>query len=579
MEQKIKKQQQRMIFVMLLIFAMTAWQFKFIYDGVMANVYMNGAIILAFLFACAIAFYNIHKLKREVVAIYALREMWDDVRMGPKNAQSDPYWRHYRALKPGVVFQPPKILGHAYDLVVDELGRTKSLRLGVETMTTLVHKIDQKLADERSFLGYMSGLLVFMGLIGAFIGLLKMVGSIGGIIGGLEGAAAGGGDGFGKLLGDLQKPLGGMATGFASSLFGLFGSLVVGLLGRFCNDAATVIKNEFEDWLVSVAQIDSTHSTAGTGSGEAVGNGAGIGREGKAIAQQIAVSLDPLLTRSINAMVNKQQAALDRTTDAIRALADRQGEQAEAVRATADKLAIVVANQTEVQQHVARMTSMGNSISELKVEMERMAATFEKRVATSFEPLTRLVETALRAQFETLERLAAQQTELTIAITRLSEITPAETQGMVGEKLENGINQGFDKIARVLDTTSRAVAHGLHQISQQQAQVNQIVTTMGGQGGQDMAPVLRGLERSIGKGFLEISRSLEANFSAYAQLVEAARAGAPLPSIPEAQPVADDVSVFEADRMEDAEPPKPAIDPMVMAQRLYETARQNRGVA
>ncbi len=330
-----------MLLVMMLIFAMTAWQFQFLYDGVMANVYMNGAIIAAFLFACMFAFYNIHKLKREVVALYALREMWDDVRLGPKNAQTDPYWRHYRALKPGIVFEAPKILGHAFDLVVDEIGRTKTLRLGVETMTTLVHKIDQKLADERSFLGYMSGLLVFMGLIGAFIGLLKMVGSIGGIIGGLEGAAAGGGDGFGKLLSDLQKTA--RRHGHRLRLLAV---RPVRLAGR--RPARPVLQRRGDRHQARVRELAGLGRPArrqlGNHHGESAGHGGGAGgsvgsREGKAIAQQIAVSLDPLISRSIAALVNKQQAALDRTTDAIRALAEKQGEQAEAVRSTADKLA------------------------------------------------------------------------------------------------------------------------------------------------------------------------------------------------------------------------------------------------
>lgn len=567
MEHKIKKQQQRMLFVILLIFAMTAWQFNFIYDGVMANVYMNGAIIFAFLFACLLAFHQVYQLKREVVAMNALREMWDDIRHRARNEAADPYWRHYRALKPGIVFQPPKILGHAYDMVVDEIARTKTLRLGVETMTTLIHKIDQKLADERSFLGYMSGLLVFMGLIGAFIGLLKMVGSIGGIIGGLEGAAAGGGDGFGKLLGDLQKPLGGMATGFASSLFGLFGSLVVSLLGRFVNDAATAIKNEFEDWLVSVAQIDGPAVSSG---GHASGFGTGANTQGaQVIAGQIAGALDPVLTKTMQVMAAKNAEALERTTETIRALAEKQADQADAVRQTADKLTAVVANQTEVQQHIARMTTMGNSISEMKVEMERMAATFEKRVATSFEPLTRLVETALRAQFETLERLAAQQTELTIAITRLSDITPTETQGMIGEKLEAGVNQGFDKVARVLDTTSRAIAHGLHQLAQQQMQVNTVLTKLNFGGSQDFNPALKSLERTITTGFIEVGRALEIGLSAP---IDTARQAPKAPAVS----VDEDIAAFDAEALA-AE--KAKADPIAMAEKLYQTARAARGEA
>ena len=124
-------------------------------------------------------------------------------------------------------------------------------------MNTLVHKIGQTIDDEKSLLGYMSGLLVFMGLIGTFIGLLHMVGSMGGIIGTLASSTGGaaGADAFQQLLGALQEPLKGMASGFAASLFGLFSSLVVGLLARMAGQAAGVLKHEFESWLAGVVQI------------------------------------------------------------------------------------------------------------------------------------------------------------------------------------------------------------------------------------------------------------------------------------------------------------------------------------
>jgi hypothetical protein len=84
------------------------------------------------------------------------------------------------------------------------------------------------------------------------MGLLAMVGSIGGILSSLQATGSGGTEGFSKLLGDLQVPLGGMATGFAASLFGLGGSLIVGMLARFTHQAAGVLKREFEAWLARV---------------------------------------------------------------------------------------------------------------------------------------------------------------------------------------------------------------------------------------------------------------------------------------------------------------------------------------
>ena len=258
MEKQIAKIRNKMIGLIGLIAIVSVWQWDFIAEGVMAHVWTTGSILSAFAFAIVMAFVFVHKLKNEVIAFNALKEMWDDIRMGPTEQLADPLWRHYRCSRPGRLFKRPRLLGHAYDLVTDELARTKKIRISVETMNTLVHKIGGTIDDEKSLLGYMSGLLVFMGLIGTFIGLLHMVGSMGGIIGTLASSAGGSGastDAFQQLLGALQEPLKGMASGFAASLFGLFSSLVVGLLARFAGQAAGVLKHEFESWLAGVVQI------------------------------------------------------------------------------------------------------------------------------------------------------------------------------------------------------------------------------------------------------------------------------------------------------------------------------------
>ena len=262
MEKRIAYVLYKMVGLIVIIAAGSAWQWEFISEGVMAHVYTTGSILSAFAFAIIMAFVFVLKLKNEVIAFNALKEMWDDIRIGPSEQERDPLWRHYRCSRRAQVFKRPRLLGHAYDLVTDELARTKKIRLSVETMNTLVHKISQTIEDEKSLLGYMSGLLVFMGLIGTFIGLLHMVGSMGGIIGTLANSAGGSGssDAFQQLLGALQEPLKGMASGFAASLFGLFSSLVVGLLARMAGQAAGVLKHEFESWLAGVVQIGGEES-------------------------------------------------------------------------------------------------------------------------------------------------------------------------------------------------------------------------------------------------------------------------------------------------------------------------------
>jgi hypothetical protein len=257
MEKQIANILYRMVGLIAIIALGSAWQWEFIIEGVTSHVYTTGSILSAFGFAIVMAFIFMFKLKNEVIAFNALKEMWDDIRIGAAQQVADPLLRHYRCSRPGRLFKRPRLLGHAYDLVTDELARTKKIRISIETMNVLVHKITETIDDERSLLGYMSGLLVFMGLIGTFIGLLHMVGSMGGIIGTLASSTGGsaGTDAIQQLLGALQEPLKGMASGFAASLFGLFSSLVVGLLNRLAGQAAGVLKHEFESWLAGIVQI------------------------------------------------------------------------------------------------------------------------------------------------------------------------------------------------------------------------------------------------------------------------------------------------------------------------------------
>ena len=128
MEKQIAYIRNKMIGLIAIIAIVSAWQWDFIHEGVMAHVWTTGSILSAFAFAIIMAFIFVHKLKNEVIAFNALKEMWDDIRMGQVEQKADPLWRHYRCSRPGRIFKRPRLLGHAYDLVTDELARTKKIR-------------------------------------------------------------------------------------------------------------------------------------------------------------------------------------------------------------------------------------------------------------------------------------------------------------------------------------------------------------------------------------------------------------------------------------------------------------------
>lgn len=120
-----------------------------------------------------------------------------------------------------------------------------------------LESIAVRLDDGREVLRYLGGLLVFLGLLGTFWGLLDTVGSVGGVIKSLRtGAEAG--VLFDELKAGLSAPLAGMGLSFSSSLFGIAGSLILGFLDLQVAQAQRRFRNEIESWLGTRTAIPGT---------------------------------------------------------------------------------------------------------------------------------------------------------------------------------------------------------------------------------------------------------------------------------------------------------------------------------
>lgn len=156
--------------------------------------------------------------------------------------------------------QQPTLLAPMANLLRD---RRSSLALSSSTMRSIMDSIGSRLDEARDTARYLVGLLIFLGLLGTFWGLLETINSVGNTISSLS---VGGGDSgviFEELKSGLEAPLKGMGTAFSSSLFGLAGSLVLGFLDLQANQAQNRFYNELEEWLADVTQIE----TAGGGEG------------------------------------------------------------------------------------------------------------------------------------------------------------------------------------------------------------------------------------------------------------------------------------------------------------------------
>ncbi len=151
--------------------------------------------------------------------------------------------------------ESPKLLAPMAAMLSDRRGSRFSL--SALSMRSILDGIAARLDESRDLSRYNIGLLIFLGLLGTFWGLLETVSSIGDVIGGLsvnggETAAI-----FERLKEGLATPIDGMGTAFSSSLFGLAGSLVLGFLDLQASQAQNRFYNELEEWLSSVTRLSS----------------------------------------------------------------------------------------------------------------------------------------------------------------------------------------------------------------------------------------------------------------------------------------------------------------------------------
>ena len=140
---------------------------------------------------------------------------------------------------------PPRLVAPMASLLRD---RADTFALSTSTWRSILDSISTRLDEARDLSRYLTGLLIFLGLLGTFWGLIETVGSVGKVVETLKP----GGDSasvFETLREGLAAPLGGMGIAFSSSLFGLAGSLILGFLDLQTSQAQNRFYTDLEDWL------------------------------------------------------------------------------------------------------------------------------------------------------------------------------------------------------------------------------------------------------------------------------------------------------------------------------------------
>lgn len=233
-----------------------------LYRAFMGNAVFNGIILFVFVIGILINYRQVLVLAPEVRWIEAFRRAKGEV--PPPNSQ---------------------LLGSMARLLTGRYGDRFSL--STLSLRTLLDGIRSRLDEARDLSRYIVGLLVFLGLLGTFWGLLETLRAVAGIIGGLDlqgsGTAAAV---FSELKQGLQRPLSGMGTAFSSSLFGLAGALVLGFIDLQAGHAQNRFYYDLEEWLSGQTRLSS-----GTLAGEGEGS---VPAYIHALLEQTADSLDKL---------------------------------------------------------------------------------------------------------------------------------------------------------------------------------------------------------------------------------------------------------------------------------------------
>ena len=148
----------------------------------------------------------------------------------------------------------------------DQRGDQRRLTLSAGAMRSLLDSLSSRLDESRELSRYMTGLLIFLGLLGTFWGLLKTIGGVADVIGAMTIGSTEITALFDQLKSGLAKPLAGMGTAFSASLFGLAGALILGFLDLTAGQAQNRFFNELEEWLAGLTRLSSGALADGEGS-------------------------------------------------------------------------------------------------------------------------------------------------------------------------------------------------------------------------------------------------------------------------------------------------------------------------
>jgi len=400
--------------VVCILVAVGAWTIhRMVIDIILTNPLLNGLIAFVFVFGVATCFWQVLIL-----------------------AQSVSWIENYVRNTPGAADDaPPRLLAPLAALLRSR-GQGR-LTISSSSGRSILESVAQRIDEARDITRYLINLLVFLGLLGTFWGLATTVPAVVETIRSLapqEGES--GMEVFGKLMAGLESQLGGMGTAFSSSLLGLAGSLVVGLLELFAGHGQNRFYRELEEWLSSITRI-------------------GLGSEGDGDQSAVAQVMDQMvgqmeslaelytqadLSRSLmEEQMADLTAAVNRLTDGMQADRSQMTAHGATLSAALDRLgAGLQADRNQSAAQAAALTGtlarIADGQSETVAAQDRLAAALDvtengvdaesrMRLRSIDVQLLRILEELSAGRQEMVADLRTDLAALTVAIRQLSRGT------------------------------------------------------------------------------------------------------------------------------------------------------------
>ena len=365
--------------VRMLLFLAAVVGLAYLLHHDLLRVFMNTPILNSVIVAVLVI--GIFFVMRQVISL------WPEVR----------WLRRFQHREEGA----PPLETHSINLLVPLAAmvgdRQDHFRLSPTVTRAVLDGIATRLDERRELTRYLIGLLIFLGLLGTFWGLLETIGAVADAISGLQVASGDAIQMFAKLKESIEGPLKGMATAFGASLFGLSGSLVLGFLELQASQAQGRFHIELEEWLAGATRLSS---------GVQVEGDQGVSAYVEALLERTADGLDEL-TR----MLRRTEEGREATAAASAVLVERLASLAEAMRGQQTLLARMAEQSIELRGAINRM-------AERAPDSDREALMTHQRAIESH--LARLVEENVRNRTALADELRGEFRLLarTIASTR-----------------------------------------------------------------------------------------------------------------------------------------------------------------